>query len=931
MFAFLRRLSLRVILIVPFVLQLFLAVGVTGYLAFTSSRTAVNEMAVQLQHEITERTREYLLSFLASPHRSNQLLLNIIQREHIDVTQLDQLTPAVWTALESFDSVSGIGFGNEANGEYVGYGYLIENNEKIYYKDIANVATGKAFIHSRIDEHLSPIAQLGKTENYEPRKRGWYQQSVRDRKAIWTDIQVIPGKTLDNALGILTGLALFDEHQQVLGASVSLLSLRHISQFLQGLTVSRSGRVFIMERSGELVGTSDGKLPFGFDEDNKPIRLQAQRSESALIKAAAQYLHSSFTNLKYIDKPQQLDFNFENKHQYLQVTPLKDNLGIDWLIGVVIPQSDFMGSIDQNSQFTFILLVVALLLAITIGIVTTRWISAPILHLNHAAKMLAHGEWRNDEIYENQRQDEVGQLAQSFASMARQLQQTIEELTVSQEALQEINANLEYEVAKRTQELASEKEAADHAREQAEIANRAKSTFLATMSHELRTPLNGILGYAQILNRQKELTPKQQEGIKIIQSSGEYLLTLINDVLDVSKIEAGKVELQASDFHLGDFIEMITNLFEMRAKQKNIAFIYEPLTQLPIAVRIDEKRLRQVLINLLGNAVKFTASGGVSLKVSYAQGIAEFSIEDTGVGIAEEDLERIFLPFQQVGDHKQRAEGTGLGLAITKRLIEMMGGQLYVTSQMGRGSCFKISIDLPSVDTPVKLKENINQPIIRGYVGERLTLLVVDDKWENRSVLRNLLDPLGFNIVEACNGAEAFELLLQQPINLVLTDLVMPIIDGFEFTRKVRNETSYQSLPIIAISASVFDLHQQDSLDAGCNAFLAKPIEADALIQTLRNFLHLEWIYETAFKQNIPDNFENTDATTHISPPHNELQHLYEMAELGDIAAIRVRIDILQQKQPQIAAFAEHIRSLASSFDEEGICNFIKNQLSNTP
>ncbi|MEN9847672.1 MAG: hypothetical protein RL368_412, partial [Pseudomonadota bacterium] len=874
-----------------------------------------------------ERTKEYLLSFLTSPHRSNELLLKTIQRENIDVNQIKKVAPTVLTSLETFDSISGIGFGNQSLGEYVGYGYLIENNIKSLYGDVSGVETNNHFIHSRLDNNLKIIEELGKTPDYDPRKRPWYQLALRDKKAIWTDIQAIPGKTDDNRLGILTGLGLFDAQQQIIGAAVSLLSLRNISQFLETLKISRTGRVFIMERSGLLVGSSDGRSPFitkgSRVEDVE--RIAAVNAESPLIRAAAQHLHERFGNLNKVETQQQLDFSFSNQTQYLQVTPLQDGKGIDWLIGVVIPQSEFMGSIEQNVQTTIILAVIALLLAIGVGIITASWISSPILHLNSAAKMLAQGKW-DSAMSETQRHDEVGQLAQSFTSMAKQLQQTFAELTASQAALQEINANLENEVAKRTHELATEKEAA-------EGANRAKSTFLATMSHELRTPLNGILGYAQILARPKDLTQKQQEGVQIIQSSGEYLLTLINDILDVSRIEAGKVELQPSDFHFGGFIEMITNLFEMRAKQKNIAFIYEPLSPLPVAVRIDEKRLRQVLINLLGNAIKFTLVGGVSLRVSYEKGVAHFMVEDTGVGIAEEDIERIFLPFQQVGDHKQRAEGTGLGLAITKRLTEMMGGRLSVTSHLGRGSCFKISIELPAVDTPVQGKQDNNQPIITGYEGERLKIMIIDDKWENRSVLSNLLSPLGFQIIEACNGAEALELLSKKSPDLILTDLVMPVLDGFEFTRKVRKEVAYQNLPIIAVSASVFDLHQQDSIDAGCNAFLAKPIQADTLLQSLQNFLKFTWVYaakdfvQLPIVSNInPENIPKGDAL----PSSEELHILYSMAETGDIAEIRRRIDALQKVCPQISIFADRIRSLASSFDEEGLCNFIKNQLSDS-
>jgi len=380
------------------------------------------------------------------------------------------------------------------------------------------------------------------------------------------------------------------------------------------------------------------------------------------------------------------------------------------------------------------------------------------------------------------------------------------------------------------------------AKELAEFANRAKSIFLANMSHELRTPLNGILGYTQILQRDKTLTPKQLDGINIIHRSGEYLLTLINDVLDLSKIEAGKIELLPVNFDFNEFISGLTNLFQMRAQQKGIAFNYEPLSPLPVGVWADEKRLRQILINLLGNAIKFTQHGGVTLKTGYHNGKIRFQVEDTGVGIVTTDLEKIFEPFQQVGDHKYKAEGTGLGLSITKKLIELMGGELQVESTPGKGSIFWMVLDLPSVSV---VKGNMElTPVIIGYQGPPQTILIIDDKWENRSVLVNLLTPLGFQVKEADHGQTGLTLLQQAPVNLIITDLVMPVMDGFEFTRQARKIPTFQQIPIIAASASVFDIHLQQSLTAGCNAFIVKPFRFEVLLDLLQKQLNLTWIYE---------------------------------------------------------------------------------------
>ncbi|RKZ61451.1 MAG: hypothetical protein DRR08_08715 [Candidatus Parabeggiatoa sp. nov. 2] len=499
--------------------------------------------------------------------------------------------------------------------------------------------------------------------------------------------------------------------------------------------------------------------------------------------------------------------------------------------------------------------------------------------------------------------------------------------------------------------------AAEETRIEAENANRAKSTFLANMSHELRTPLNGILGYAQILSRDKSLNAKQQEGIDIIQRSGEYLLTLITDILDLSKIEADKVELYPIDFHFGEFLQGLTDFFKMRTQQKDIAFIYEPLSHLPTGIRADEKRLRQILMNLLSNAVKFTEKGGVNLKVGYHNGKIRFQVEDTGIGIAPDDFEKIFLPFQQMGYQNSQTEGTGLGLSITKKLVGMMDGQLHVESTPGHGSTFWFALDLLDVSELVKSKET-EQPVIIGYEnippskpllkegttpetdsplsqkGENLTILVIDDKWENRSVLVNLLTPLGFEVTEAGDGKEGLDKTRKKRPDLIITDLVMPGIDGFELIRKIRNLCEFKYLPIIASSASVFEFGPQHSLEAGSNDFIAKPIRAEVLLEKLRAHLGLTWIYENetpsatvdAINESQPSTSESQDEDSAplVAPSPEQAAVLFDLAMMGDIACIFEELDKLEQSDKQLLPFCKKIRQLAKVFDEEQICELVE-------
>ena len=485
-----------------------------------------------------------------------------------------------------------------------------------------------------------------------------------------------------------------------------------------------------------------------------------------------------------------------------------------------------------------------------------------------------------NQIYlpsEGKKDDEIGYMVDTYTKLSN--------------LIFDYSQTLEQKVQTRTVELRK-------AKESAEVANKAKSAFLANMSHELRTPLNAILGYAQIMQRDDEATPSQIKNLAIINRSGEHLLALINEVLDLSKIEAGKTDFNSNDFDLHGLLDTTRQILQLKAQTKGLKLLLEFHPNTPRYIHTDERKLRQVLINLLNNAIKFTDQGSVTIRVRPdSENIYRliFEIEDTGAGIAEDELDSLFEAFSQTETGRQSGEGTGLGLPISRKFVQMMKGDLKASSRLGEGTVF--SFDILTEPAKAELLDRQYTRIIGLESDRAYRILVVDDCQNNRLVVMQLLESIGFEVKEAVNGKEAIAVWQDWQPHLIFMDVQMPMVNGYEATLHIKQQQ--KDTIVIALTAGFQDGDRYSvKLDSICDDIITKPFQVDALLGKLEEHLQVRYTYEKSDTEGIDSTHINSLAVE-LTPENLEMM-TYEWLDKIHQAALMADYEVLQELITQI-------------------------------
>lgn len=1135
---------LRVMLVVPFALQIIGTVGLVGWLSFQNSQQAVKNLVNQLMDKHHHVIADHLQEYMAEPHRINRLNADAIHLGQLNLQDFQGSGHHFWKQSQNFN-VTYIG-GALPTGEFSGAGRWLPGQGTTIDERSARL---KHRNYTYATDNQGNRKKVVYIYGYDPREENWFSAAIQSRKPVWS--AVFNWDDTPEILSIDAGYPVYDAQNRLMAVLDTSLLLSDISKFLKNLDLSTAGSVSIIEPDGTMIASSRAEQPFNL-VNGKAERLNILNSRDPEIQAIAKYTQQKFGNFQNIKSKQVFSFEYQGQRQFLQIEPWRDEYGLNWLVAITIPESEFMAEIDQNNRNIMILCLLALVVSIGLGLLATEAIVRPVQHLiqkniaiavgnftfpyipsavceldqlsktSHAmaqrlqesleklelrvidgTQILQKTERRYRSIFENSREgifqtmpngnyitvnpalaymygynspadlidnlgnvnrglyvdqnrrkkfieiierdgsvmgfisqiktktgkrvwisenvhrvcDDQGQLLyyegtvqditaqkRTEAILQRQLlafevvSEGIAILTnqkfiyvnpahlelfgyrntddmlakplnlfyppeENQHFAQEVFPILESQghwqgeaIAMRQdgslfveelsltladngdwvcicRDISERKKMQDNlekSRHEAEVANRTKSKFLANMSHELRTPLNAIYGFSQLLHRDTSLSSNSREYAETIHQSSTHLLGLINDILDMSKIEAGLVNIVTHNFDLHKLLDMIAAMFKLKVDSTAVSLAFLCQQTVPRFVVTDENKLRQVLINLVGNAVKFTTMGYIHVNVSATgQTLStpespvslHFSVEDSGPGITKEELDSLFKPFVQTATGRDLQQGTGLGLSISQKFVELMGGKLTVESTVGQGTTFQFWINADVGQSEVTTSRLSARTVI-GLVPHQPTyrILIADDQVNNRRLLVQLLSPLGFEVKEVTNGRDAIAQWENWSPHLILMDMRMPEMDGYQATRYIKTQPQGASIPILALTASALLEERSEILAAGCDDCIYKPFHEGELFSKLEEYLSVQFLYhssldaadQTALPQDLP--LSPHELVTVMSS--DWIAALHTAARSGDDDQIH---DLISQVPPEQTRFIEQLTELADQFAFEKI------------